>query len=91
VFRLEAPPGTLLRPLGTAWAAYSVLSGESHLLNDEAAALLEALLETPSSLADVAELIADEIGVPQASILPVLADSAIEFQACGLIRPVKRL
>jgi PqqD family protein of HPr-rel-A system len=86
---LEAQEGTLIQPLGNAWAAYSAHSGETHLMNHEGAALLEALLETPRTLAAVAELLAGEVGVPPAGILPLLADAAIEFQSAGLIRAAR--
>jgi hypothetical protein len=85
---LEAPAGTLLEPLGVSWAAYSVLSGETHVLNHEAAALLEVLLEQPRSLEQAAELLAHESGVPLASILPILEDTADEFEAAGLARRI---
>ena len=78
----------MLEPLGSCWAAYSALSGETQLLNHEAAALLEALIEQPRTLLSVAELLSGETGVPQTSILHLLEDAAIEFEATGLIRAV---
>jgi hypothetical protein len=36
-------PGVRIEPVGGAWAAFSPLSGETLLLNDEAAAILEVL------------------------------------------------
>jgi hypothetical protein len=88
VLLLEAPAGTRLQPLGTCWAAYSALSGDTQILNHEAAALLEALLEQPHTLLDVAALLAGETGVPPSRILPLLEDAAIEFEAAGLIRTI---
>lgn len=38
-------PCQRLESLGEAWAIYSPASGETHLLNDESAALLEWLVE----------------------------------------------
>jgi hypothetical protein len=37
--------GVLLQPLGEAWAAYSSASGETHLINESGAALIQALDE----------------------------------------------
>lgn len=87
VQHFEVPTGTLLQPLGPTWVAFSALSGETHLLNDEAAALLEALLEAPRTLAEVAELLAEDIGMPLTTIAPLLHDAALDFQASGLVRP----
>jgi PqqD family protein of HPr-rel-A system len=86
--RLEATAGTLLQPVAEGWAAFSALSGETHLLNVEAAALLEALIEAPLTLAEVAELLAADTGVAVSSIAPLLHDAALEFQAAGLVRPL---
>lgn len=82
---LEVRPGTLLRPLGGAWAAFSSASGETHLLNNEAAALLEALLERPRTVAEVAQLLAAEAGVTSSSIVHLLEDAAHEFHSAGLV------
>lgn len=81
-------PGTLLKPLGGSWAAYSAVSGETHLLNNEAAALLEALLERPQTIAEAAALLAADAGVQPSSILHLLEDAANEFHAAGLVRSV---
>ncbi len=86
---LEVHPGTLLQPLHSSWAAFSATSGETQLLNNEAAALLEALLERPRTIAEVAELLAADAGVQSSSIMHLLEEAAREFQAAGLIRSVK--
>ena len=83
---LSVPPGTLLQPVGNLWAAYSPASGETQLLNNEAAAFLEVLREQPRSLEDAAEVLAREIGLPVDQILPLLADAAVELTVAGLIR-----
>jgi PqqD family protein of HPr-rel-A system len=85
---LVAPAGTLLQSLGNSWSAFSELSGETHLLNHEAAALLEALREQPQTLAEVADLLAAEAGVAASSILHLLDHGATELQAAGLLRRV---
>lgn len=83
---LSVPPGTLLQPVGNLWAAYSPASGETQLLNNEAAAFLEVLREQPRSLEDAADVLAREIGLPVDQILPLLADAAVELTVAGLIR-----
>jgi len=47
--------GSLVEPLGEQWVAYSPRSGESHLLNDECAAILEVLAEAPGTPESVCE------------------------------------
>jgi len=41
--RYSRADGVLVEPIGHLWAAYSPLSGETTLLNDEGAAILEVL------------------------------------------------
>jgi PqqD family protein of HPr-rel-A system len=41
--RRARAPGVRVEPVGDGWAAFSALSGETLLLNDEAAAILEVL------------------------------------------------
>jgi PqqD family protein of HPr-rel-A system len=84
-FALEAKKGTLLQALDGTWVAFSAASGETQLLNNEAAALLEALIEKPRTISEVSELLASEAGVAPSSILHLLQDAAIEFHAAGLI------
>lgn len=83
---LAVPPGTLLQPIGNMWAAFSAASGETQLLNNEAAAFMELLMERPRSLEDAAEVLALESGLPVDQILPLLADAAVELTVAGLIR-----
>lgn len=51
--------GVLVEPMGHLWAAFSPLSGETTLLNDESAAILEVLElgahDTPGVCAALAE------------------------------------
>lgn len=45
--RFAPAPGLLIESLGDGWAAFSPLSGETMLLNDESAAIIELLSERP--------------------------------------------
>jgi hypothetical protein len=54
-------PGTEIVLLSTGWVAYSAQSGESHLLNDESVAVLDALHpEEPRTVAQVCDRIVRE-------------------------------
>jgi PqqD family protein of HPr-rel-A system len=85
---LEVHKETLLQALDRTWVAFSAASGETHLLNTEAAALLQALIEQPRTISEVAELLASEADVSPSSIVRLLQDASVDFRAAGLIRSV---
>lgn len=67
--------GLRVEALGESWLAYSPLSGETMVLNDESAAILEVLEPRPTTLPDIcAELASDTGDDPRflmASIAPI--------------------
>jgi PqqD family protein of HPr-rel-A system len=75
----------LIEAVGEMWAAFSPASGETQLLNDEAAAILEVLSDAPRSMQDVASVMALESALPPHTLMPLLEDAAIELEAAGLI------
>ena len=80
-------PGLLLEPLDDVWGAYSSLSGETHLLNDESVAIVEALEATrPFSVAAVSELLALDCGLPAAEVEQVIGAAWDQLIEAGLIR-----
>lgn len=54
--------GIAVEPVGDFWAAFSPVSGESILLNDESAAILEVLAEGPATTEQVAAQLALDTG-----------------------------
>lgn len=54
--------GVHIEPLGDSWAAFSGLSGETMLLNTEAAAVVELLASGPLDETQVAETLAADTG-----------------------------
>lgn len=52
--------GVEVAAIGDVWAAFSPASGETQLLNDEAAAILEVLDESPRTPQEVAEAMAKD-------------------------------
>ena len=57
-------PGVRVEAVGEQWAAWSPANGETHLLNDESAAILELLVEFgPLGTDEAARLLARETGL----------------------------
>lgn len=65
--------GIVVEPVGDIWAAFSPASGETILLNNESAAILEVLADGPATTQLVAEQLARDIG-EQAGALHDLVD-----------------
>lgn len=80
-------PGVLLEPLDEGWAAFSSLSGESHLLNDESAAIVEGLdLVQPLSASAVCKSLAQDCGLPPAEVEQAIGTAWEQLIEAGLIR-----
>ena len=79
-------PGVLFEPLGGVWGAYSALSGETHLLNHESVAIVEALdLVQPVSVAAVCELLALDCGLAAAEVEQTIGAAWEQLIEAGLI------
>jgi PqqD family protein of HPr-rel-A system len=79
-------PGVRIEPVGGAWAAFSRLSGETLLLNDEAAAILEALDTNGATAADeVCRLLAADTGVAIDVVAQRLEDAWTQLASVGLV------
>ncbi|MBL8360266.1 MAG: HPr-rel-A system PqqD family peptide chaperone [Rubrivivax sp.] len=78
-------PGVLAEPIGEVWAVYSPASGETRLLNDEAAAYLELLAEMPRPALEAATALAAEIEVDAAEVRAHVADTFHLLEMAGLI------
>jgi PqqD family protein of HPr-rel-A system len=75
-----------VEPIGDFWAALSPLSGETLLLNDEGAAVLECLIQGPARAEDVAAALAADSGVPSSDIVERLAACWHQLVQAGLVR-----
>ena len=80
--------GLLVVPMGQLWAAYSPLSGETTLLNDGSAAILEILAKGPLTQRAVCAALADDTGQHVDDLLPVVEASWLRLVDAGLVRPV---
>lgn len=81
-------PGVWVAPLGEdGFAAYSALSGETHVVNPESVAVLEALdPDTPMTAASVCQRLAQEHGVAATELEDTLAMAWDSLISAGLVR-----
>ena len=81
-------PGTLLERLADdAWAVYSPISGESHLLNETSVAILDLLDESVATGADaVCEALAADSGESVAAVTALLDSAWTNLVQAGLVR-----
>jgi hypothetical protein len=72
--------------LGSGWVAHSSVSQETHLLNDEAAALLDALSEVEAKTEDeVARGLATEVGLDVSELVLTLSPVWDGLVGAGLV------
>lgn len=80
-------PGVLMAPVGDGWAAFSSLSGETHVLNEESVAIVDLLdCAQPRSSIELSRALADECGVPVPEIESTLAAAWGTLIEAGLVR-----
>jgi PqqD family protein of HPr-rel-A system len=85
MMRYARAPGVRVEPVGDSWAAFSPLSGETLLLNDEAAAILEVLEANGAIAADeVRRLLAADTGEASDVVAERLRDSWTHLETVGL-------
>lgn len=82
-------PGAHFAPLGDAWGAFSSLSGESHIVNDESIAMIEALDEAECrSEVEVCHSLAQEYSTPPEDMRSLLQTAWEGLISAGLVREV---
>lgn len=80
-------PGVLIEPLGEGWAAYSSLSGETHLVNAESVEVLEHLdTQEVRSPEQVCKRLAAEYEVDPDELRATLSASWEPLVIAGLVR-----
>lgn len=85
--RYVRAPDILLESMGEGWAAFSALSSETHLLNNETAAVVETLDPSDALTAfDVAERLADYSGLCPSDMVELLGNTWAMLLEAGLIR-----
>lgn len=78
--------GALVEPVGHLWAAFSPLTGETALLNDESAAILEILEAGPADAGSVCAQLGADSGLSADELMPVVAASWPSLIEAGLVR-----
>ena len=77
--------GVLVEPIGHLWAAFSPLSGETTLLNDESAAILEVLESGASNPSGVCAALADDGGLDPQQLVAAVAAGWPRLLEAGLV------
>lgn len=85
MMRYRLSPGTMIEPLQEGWAAFSPASGDTLLLNTEAAAILEVLAQGPADTASVCRALAIDAGIEESSIGQALRHAWDSLVSGGLI------
>ena len=86
ILQIHLARGVRLKPLGEVWLAFSALSGETHRLNPEAAAVLDLLAAGPMDELHLCALLAAETGSDAEAIRATLNEVWPTLEAAGLIR-----
>ena len=76
----------LVEAVGPVWAAFSPLTGETTLLNDESAAILEVLALGPAATAQVCATLADDMGASADTLIDIVEQSWPQLMDAGLVR-----
>lgn len=84
--RFRLSDGVRLEPFDGVWAAFSPLSGETMLLNTEAAAVLELLASGPADAAQIAQALAEDSGTELKQVNEALRHVWDQLLATGLVQ-----
>lgn len=78
--------GVVVEPVGRLWAAFSPATGETTLLNDESASILEVLGSEAMGTTEICVCLAADSGLPSGSIAEVVRASWPRLIEAGLVR-----
>lgn len=84
--RLARVDGTIVEFLGRIWVAYSPATGETVLLNNESAAILEILESGCASPVEVCSQLSADSGIPVEELLSVVEASWPRLIEAGFVR-----
>jgi PqqD family protein of HPr-rel-A system len=88
IYRLAE--GVRVEPLGNTWASFSSCSGETLLLNTEAAAVLELLSGGPADSSQIARTLAMDSETGVADVDEALRHVWDRLLSAGLIEPASQ-
>lgn len=78
--------GVAVEPVSEVWAAFSPISGETILLNNESAAILEVLVDGPATTQQVAEQLAQDMGESGGGLHDLIAGCWSTLIDAGLVQ-----
>lgn len=78
--------GVVVEPVGHLWAAFSPATGETTLLNDESASILEVLGSELMGTTEICACLAADSGLPPDSLAEVVGASWPRLIEAGLVR-----
>ena len=81
--------GVLIAAVGHLWAVYSAASGETALLNDESAAVLEVLELGSCATEAVCSALAEDSGLDAAGLVDVVEACWPRLVEAGLVRELR--
>jgi PqqD family protein of HPr-rel-A system len=78
--------GVIVEPMGHLWAAFSPLTGETVLLNDESAAMLEVLQDGPGDSDSLSTALAADSDADRVVVRDLIDNSWYHLISAGLVR-----
>ena len=84
--RFSRVEGALVESVGHLWVAFSPVTGETALLNDESAAILEVLGLGPAGTSQVCGHLSADSGLLVDALAPIVEASWVRLVDAGLVR-----
>lgn len=84
--RFARADNALVEPVGHLWVAFSPVTGETALLNDESAAILEILEHGPADTERVCAQLSVDSGIAVEALAPIVDASWGSLIDAGLVR-----
>ncbi len=84
--RFARVEGVLVEPMGHLWAAFSPATGETALINDECASILEILELETADTGSICNLLASDSGLSAESLVELVEGSWARLIEAGLVR-----
>ena len=81
--------GVLIAAVGHLWAAYSPASGETALLNDESASILEVLESGSCTTDSICLALAEDSGLAAATLIEIVDACWPRLVDAGLVREMR--
>lgn len=78
--------GVIVEALGAGWVAFSPSSGETALLNNECAAILEVLEGGPADVLTICQALAADCGLPVDELLSIVDSHQQVLIQAGLVQ-----